>query len=180
MTPQLELKHLAPYLPYGLKCEYEGIINGSEISKQRREFQKENEPFTNWEYYEPIKEIKGFKIAPLKTIHIYKKYWVATCGIYNGGRKSFYNGKGIKPILRPLSDLTKEIDVNGEKFVPIKKFQLVKDEEGIWCDEFSADYAESPTAKVPITEMNLWLFEYRFDVFNLISQGLAIDINTLK
>ena len=28
-------------------------------------------------------------------------------------------GKHNKPILRPLSDLTKEIEVNGEKFVPI-------------------------------------------------------------
>jgi hypothetical protein len=26
----------------------------------------------------------------------------------------------IKPILRPLSDLTKEIEVNGEKFIPIE------------------------------------------------------------
>jgi hypothetical protein len=28
---KLELKHLAPYLPYGLKVQYEGIINGKEL-----------------------------------------------------------------------------------------------------------------------------------------------------
>ena len=33
--------------------------------------------------------------------------------------------EGFLPILRPLSDLTKDIEVNGERFVPIKKLQSV-------------------------------------------------------
>ena len=50
----------------------------------------------------------------------------------------------IKPILRPLSDLTKEIDHNGEKFVPliyiIKKISLFDLSDCIF--EYDEDYDE--------------------------------------
>lgn len=139
---KLELEHLAPYLPYGLKCQYEGIVNGGEISKKRKEYKKENEPFVNWSYFRDIDEIKGLKIAPLKSIRVYKKYWVATCGIYNKGQKGFYSGIGIKPILRPLSDLAKEIEVDGKKFVPIKKlFNIAY--ESVYDHPFEGSYIES-------------------------------------
>ena len=65
---KLELKHLAGYLPYGLK--YKDIPKGFD----------------------------GIRELDIKTFD-----WC----LENG-----------KPILRPLSDLTKEIEVNGEKFVP--------------------------------------------------------------
>ena len=63
---KLELKHLAPYLPYGL--------NG----------------------------IHGDKRIDFNSANI----WVFTLN--------------AKPIFRPLSDLTKEIEHNGEKFVPME------------------------------------------------------------
>jgi len=147
---KLELKHLAPYLPYGLKCQYEGIVNGGEISKKRKEYKKENEPFVNWSYFRDIDEIKGLKIAPLKSIRVYKKYWVATCGIYNKGQKGFYSGIGIKPILRPLSDIQDD-DINTPEYL----------------QECCYSYVQH-------------LLEQHYDVFGLIPQGLAIDINTLN
>ena len=88
------------------------------------------------------------------------------------------NVYGVKPILRPLTDLDSAItDINGFQFVPSVRFELVKDEDGDWCEEFYADQCESPKAKVMVTQMNFWLFEYHFDVFGLIEKGLAISIH---
>jgi hypothetical protein len=163
------LEHLAPYLPYGLKCQYEGILNGSEISKHRREFEKEGEPFIDWQHFEPIEEIKGLKVAPLKTIRVYKKYWVATCGIYNGGQKGFYNGFGLKPILRPLSDYT---DINSKAMNDLNwdlslqiQLQEMATQGGWW--NYSA-LLINECAKEHI------------DFQNLIQDGLAVDKNTIE
>jgi len=87
----------------------------------------------------------------------------------------------FKPILRPISDLDKHI-IRDENIIvkPSRDFDLVKNNEGVWCDEFFADYGENPTVKIDVTQMNLWLFEYHFDIFKLIEKGLAVDINTLS
>ena len=63
MEKKLTLEHLASYLPYGLKCQYKGIINGKEMARQRKEFEKENTPFINWEHYKPIEEKTGCILA---------------------------------------------------------------------------------------------------------------------
>jgi hypothetical protein len=82
----------------------------------------------------------------------------------------------IKPILRPLSDLTKEIEINGEKFVPIEKVQdwntsidFAKEFEALLEDERWLS-----TTSYLLVEL---LFEWHFDVFGLIEKGLAIDFN---
>lgn len=81
-----------------------------------------------------------------------------------------------KPILRPLSDLTKEIEVKGEKFSVNEKmydlFKLNPNWDG-W-EIFGKIEVEFP--------YELWekLFEWHFDVFGLIPQGLAYDINSLN
>ena len=79
--------------------------------------------------------------------------------------------------LHPLSNLTKEIEVNGEKFVPI--------------DWFNENYAAIQYTKEQMqnhfisfgTKMSYdicqKLFEWHFDLFELIEKDLAIDINTL-
>ncbi|WP_312190239.1 hypothetical protein [Sphingobacterium sp.] len=86
----------------------------------------------------------------------------------------------IKPILRPLSDLTKEIDHHGERFVPKNridqytqvggdgKLYLLVDGAHWSCNALSWDY--STVVK---------LISWHFDVFELIDKGLAVDINTL-
>jgi hypothetical protein len=176
----LTLEQLAPYLPYGLKCQYEGILNGREISKQRKEYHKENEPFANWEHYTPIEQIKGLKIAPLKTIRVYKKYWVATCSVYNHGQKVFYNGFGIKPILRNLSDLTKEIEHKGERLCVMSILFPMLETHSVLLDVIP-DKAED--ILIPLISNNNMLnvlLKYHFDVFGLIEKGLAIDINQIK
>lgn len=140
----LELKHLAPYLPYGLKVGWNNIFHEM-ISLKSNERCQLVDNFTD--------EIYGIKL-----VH-------------------------IKPILRPLSDLIKEIEHNGERFVPLEKLEveganigsnivgivisIVEDYEWIYLQDVQNNITQK-------------LFEWHFDVFNLIEKGLAIDINTLK
>jgi len=80
--------------------------------------------------------------------------------------------RGAKPILRPLSDLTKEIEHNGERFVPVIEWGWVED-----INRFNHNYFKYRFE-------SYWKFEqlinHHFDVFGLIEKGLAIDINTLE
>lgn len=106
-------------------------------------------------------------------------------------------------ILRPLSDLAKEIEVNGEKFVPIRKLKtggtnnesvsIVNDWDGInyVCSDneshelrFSAKSGfdqryNCESRQIYAYDLFQKLFEWHFDVFSLIEAGLAVDINTV-
>lgn len=98
------------------------------------------------------------------------------------------NDAEMKLALRPLSDLTEEIEHNGEKFVPLRKL-----EDLFPCVEFYNDdelsYLFSDTScngdmyhsiELSLTlEISSKLFEWHFDVFGLIDKGLAININIL-
>ena len=77
----------------------------------------------------------------------------------------------VKLILRPLSDLTKEIEVNGERFVPYEKIKKMYP-----IDTFSST---SNTAQWSYRIIEK-LAEWHFDFQGLIPAGLAIDINTLN
>jgi len=126
---ELELKHLAPYLPYNL------IVKS--------------------EFYSPIKsiELTPFELSLMcNTLH------------------------KLKPILRPISDLTKEVECNGEKL----DFTLFDAETRIIIN-----YQDYRKEKInPYSDFKYWemqvLLKWHFDVFGLIEKGLAIDINTLK
>lgn len=84
-----------------------------------------------------------------------------------------------KLILRPLSDITKEIEHNGDIFFPVERLleencfnvDMMQQEE---IDSFSDSYKED-------VFWNYWdarkLLSWHFDVFGLIEQGKAIDIN---
>lgn len=102
------------------------------------------------------------------------------------------------PIVRPLSDLTKPINHNGEKFVPIERiFEIDYPEHapkgrncyytnpgrfiscsGNWCS------SETSINILDMKQNNYWkikkLIEWHFDIFGLIEKKEAIDINTLS
>jgi hypothetical protein len=105
------------------------------------------------------------------------------------------------PILRPLSDLTKEIEHNGEKFIPCQKIidltsygdsykkqifwkvinasiktKFISFKSNV-SNEFEIDLVHSGNNKCWI---NSHLLKWHFDVFGLIDKKLAIDINTLN
>ena len=129
---KLELKHLAGYLPYGLKM----LANNDFVSPKIREL-----------------TIDGYQFI--------------------------VNTR--KPILRPLSDLTKEIEHNGEKFMPIRKFydmrHVSESELDIWGKELINDIKKGKEFKLSHFEK---LYEWHFDIHRLIEKELAVDINTLK
>lgn len=178
---KLELKHIAPYLPYGVKAEildYKSDYVGNQFD-----------------------EIIG--------VHQWDKncmYWSA---LTIGGSKP--NIERIKPILRPLSDLSKEIEHNGEKFVPIIYLSRLVDnghnhiDSKIHkssnyitvmtdkCDDVenvkfrfiiegfsSIERSGEPISLVTYDKIKSKLFEWHFDVFGLIEKGLAVDIHTIS
>lgn len=102
--------------------------------------------------------------------------------------------KDFKPILRPLSDLSKELYRNGNfGFIPSKILENkylntcrwgtntigtgILDKEGNMvnlCFMYNEIVGECPY----MIYQNLC--DWHFDIFNLIAQGLALDINTLS
>lgn len=166
MENKLTLEHLAPYLPYMVNVIFE---------------------------YKP-----SFKCDP----NYFKTENLHPSNISIIGKKT-YSVVSSKPILRPLSDLTKEIEHNGVKFVPIVELLKIKHKK--WYDEnVGSSYSDIEFESVPnyakacfsfqaLNSIEVWykslelepywiiqkLLSWHIDVFNLIPQNLAIDINTL-
>lgn len=170
---KLELKHLAPYLPYGVKVS----VNLGLISPQVR-----------------IKAIYKDKIL---------------CDLGTG---IFYFDK-IKPLLRPLSQLTQEIEHNGQNFVPLEVIARMIENKDTLIDKSSFDFNVINEAIgydqvfqlryktdydnykhfvmlnfhqqekcffhteriIPISCIEK-LYEWHFDIHNLIKNNLAIEL----
>ena len=137
---KLELKHLAPYLPYNLHIWHE-----------------------NW------KDI----------------VMMDACGEVNETFSIMDVIEGVgesKPILKPLADLTKEIKHNEKKFVAwdelINKSHSYGYEDQMFVNELRAIRRPKGYDDVPHW-MYQDLIKWHFDVFHLIDNGLAIDINTI-
>ena len=90
------------------------------------------------------------------------------------------NVNEFKPILRPLSDLIKEIEVNGEKFVPAYRTQVHINDKYLPFTVNGRIVLENRivTNTILYTDMQ-YLISLHFDVFGLIEKDLAIDINKL-
>lgn len=96
----------------------------------------------------------------------------------------------IRLHLRKLTDLTKEIEVNGEIFqnfskllesITRNKWVYFKEEEELHELTYEMDHNGNKYSSV--IGLPYWiiekLFEWHFDIYGLIENGLAIDINTL-
>lgn len=129
----------------------------------------------------PLKEIVGFlpyglqvhRVAEANNPHIV----TLTTGVLMLWEDNYYDE--FKPIVRPMSDINKQIAYNREIFIPAEKYDLIQDSEGNFFDRIYADQCESPFVDVSITYRNEWIFELHFDVYDWIKDGLAIDLNTL-
>ena len=155
----IELKHIAPYLPYGLKATFEGD--------------------------DCTHEVVGLSIAS-KGVEL-----ISPFGDY--GRADI---KDCKLILRPICDLTKEIEHNGEKFIPIDEL-TEGDTVSMSLPDYSSDWNEKNYYSFE-RYLEEWisgdkyhlnffpfgfvhkLIEWHFDIYGLIEKGLAVDINDLK
>lgn len=158
---KLELKYLATYLPYGLKVYHEDHI--AIIT----------------EFYLPAGN------------HNPDLWVVSMKDSSNNELSCSVNFKEVKPILRPLSELTKEIEHNEEKFSPLLKMAnklYDKEPESFdslascikWVDFMIIQVIRNKKGydNIPHWAFND-LIKWHFDVFKLIDQDLAIDINTL-
>lgn len=167
MSDKLQLHEIAGYLPYGVKCQYEGIINGAELKKWDSEIN-----LVNWsDHADYIKEfprpeeVLATKTALIKDVKFYLTYFKVGIGTYHGHLKYFINGIGFKPILRPMSDF------NGSP-ADEEIFNRFSYYISVTHDFFNMSETAYSVAEI--------LFKHHFDVFNLIGRGLAIDVNTLK
>jgi hypothetical protein len=132
---KLELKYLAPYLPYGLKIMYNGRI--VEIDAIGSDYVLTDESFQ-----------------------------------YN---VSF---QYVRPVLRPMSDLVKNISVNGVKITPIESMFLPCGERKILTSWAKENKCWLGTQISYLIYENL--FELHFDVFGLIDKGLAISYSDVQ
>jgi len=147
---KLELKHLSPYLPYGLRLKY--------VSTRM------------------VDRLSNKDIIQLKEIN--EGY------IYINGYRT--NNKSYIPILRPLSDLTKEINLHDDFFaIPIENMTGYKLEGNISDAPTTVQHLyKCSKGEIEAKFLDYWvivqLLEWHFDIFNLIKNNLAIDINTIK
>lgn len=107
--------------------------------------------------------------------------------------------------LRPLSDLTKEIEHNGEKFIPALELVKLEEKYNHWKEiaptiPYDIKIINKPFGKVlKVSKVEHWviylslneierakyyivsqLIKWHFDIADLISKGEAIDVNTLE
>ena len=81
---------------------------------------------------------------------------------------------GFKPLLLPLSSLTKEIEHKGEKFVPSIEYSYLR------FEEISTYKGGSNVLKfIQVREHDV-LLELHFDIFGLLDRGLAVDKTTIQ
>lgn len=107
-------------------------------------------------------------------------------GLVNFGWGDAKGVDEVFPILHPLSDLIKEIQHKGEKFVPS---MILCD---LWIDYGKTKQGADSTQQmfyrwfsgIEIDAYPFYLvqklIEWHFDIADLISKGEAIDVNTLE
>ncbi len=144
-----------------------------------------------------MKQLTIKEVAPYSPYGLKGKYEnkiISMTGVYLNYVRGDYKGaydyityNQIKPILRPLSDLTKEIEHNGERFVPIDK--IVEVILGYKHSELFREMSKERQDKyfnLLVKDINKSSIEYRvvqkllqwhFDIFSLIENGLAVDYN---
>lgn len=138
---KLELKHLAPYLPYGLKMIFEG--KGGRI----------------------------LEVTGLRTAGISEK--TSNLLFFNSISETLSCGY-FKPILRPISDLDKEITIDNNTFVP---HLLLGGRPNL--TDYDLKYFENNIINLSYDLVHK-LIEWHFDVFGLIDKNLAISIHDVE
>ncbi len=202
---KLTIEHLAGYLPYGLKVQYEGIVNGKELSdwdKKLKGYKSANTDnefdlffddisgFTE-EYGEKPNEIIGVKIGLIRQVHICKNHTKVLIG--GRGMKVYYsNNFDFKPILYRVEDMSNEQIIQWGKLVRTH-FPEEFDKDGMTDESILKN---APEALSLIKELGFNAFEEitfkqslllskffylnHIDIHNLIDSGLAIDAKTLN
>jgi len=174
MENNLTLEEVSPYFPFNLNF----VLTHDKTNDFCDEDWYEEEKFKKG----AIWQLCGY--AP-SDLNIYIGEGTIDGFLYRNDMTYVNFNKGIKPLLRPLSDLTKEIEVDGEKFVPIKwlkenytdhKLKFEFPDYIILYDNYSL---EQNVLGAPMAIIQQ-LFKWHFDVFSLIEKEKAININTIN
>lgn len=130
---RLELKHLAPYLPYGLKIWWE---------------QPEEHKSSIFKLSEKSEEREMSVVTMIAMVQGNEHY---------------------KPILRPLTDLTKEELNNLHPLIDDGQFKSLVNISIKYTESCLSDYLD----------IYNYLLSHHFDVFGLIDKGLAIPMSEI-
>lgn len=93
--------------------------------------------------------------------------------------------QSFKPILHPISDLTREIEHKGEKFMlgKILVYEISEEWAKVGLSYPNDEDMLLKDIRENLEAVELWmalkLIEYHFDIAGLIEKGEAIDVNTL-
>lgn len=117
-----------------------------------------------------------------KTLTLNGLYEDCSCVFYDS-IESHIGYESVKPVLRNLSDLTKEIEYNGEMFVPCLEIDKLFDVD--FSNELSYCIAREDDGIVHIDVMKSYdiaqkLLDWKFDLYSLIENNLAVDIKTIE
>ena len=145
---KLTIEQLAPYLPYGVQCSYLDILSNRRKTATLTGISKSDGIETT--YKRKYKGCHGDLIS------------------FNGNNN--ISILKFKLHLRPLTALTKEIEVNREKFIPSNVLEYEEEYHYLLLKPLNYNMS---------FQNGLKLFQWHFDVFGLIEKGLAININTL-
>jgi len=185
---KLELKHLAPYLPYGLKfknlhgdiVELTGLSNGNSAVINILTGFKQDGHYT-WGYIEQCKPI----LRPMTDLinQVLDDRKIPIIELSKIGCMEYFQGL----INLDIDRVTLKTIENDDLSLQIKSLRLGSTVDFRYiisdsCFSITAYGGGSIAEGVVLHQLQLFekLFEWHFDVFGLIEKGLAIDINTLK
>lgn len=161
---ELELKHLAPYLPYQLNVKTKiGNLILCQINNSTK--------WKAWFYFCKSSKNKN-QLYNFNNL-------INADGVGRG-----FLLKEINPFLKPLSDLIDNIledgnDENYELYLQLSELLNTND-----CTHFVKALIDNKYYAIDVrlwNDIEEWLNKNHFDwKFNLIEKGLAIDINTLN
>jgi hypothetical protein len=152
---QITIEELSAYLPFKVpaKLSKKGIFN------------QDNE-YPNTEVYK-LGFIESYSIGKNNTFDF------GVLKLPNNYSFDFESLDEIVICLRPLSQLTTEIEVNGEKFVPIDRLEELYQQLGY--DNYSYYFIMPYPKRLPYEIVQL-LLSWHFDIFGLIDRNLAEPI----
>lgn len=98
------------------------------------------------------------------------------------GFSSFIEMSESKPILRPISDLEKIIEIEFSKLDDFKSSEYNSEIIELFCFEnisFEVELSTYDLSKLPYKCIE-FMFKNHYDIFGLIEKGLAISIHDTK
>jgi hypothetical protein len=155
---KLELRHLAPYLPYGLRYTFDN-------HKYWKIDTLIDPTSPKYDFGTLVRAGKEELLYPISV------EWDDPKNGLTSGFK--FDNINFKPILRPISDLDGKLGWINKMSQEVN--HSISFDNGLFSDSMADEFTIEWIPKICFE----WLIKNHFDVFWLIPAGLAIDINTI-